>query len=210
MTDAISPLSDSESDELTSSVSFMILREAPEHPDIAELLEAGAEFCSNLQPPHVNFLINVTELQADGVHVYVARELKASGQSRALGMAALVPIYASLELGKAVEIKRLFVHATARRRGVAKALIKSIEKDALRGGYNRVMLETGCNLVEARNLYEKLGYTYIERFGSYKTSVQSVCMQMRLSVEADAGHDRDSTSVRYSPLSSVVHRMTSR
>ena len=65
-------------DEPTSSVSFTISRETPEH---AERLKAGAVFYSNLQPPHV------TELQGDGVYVYVARELKSSGQSRGLGMA---------------------------------------------------------------------------------------------------------------------------
>lgn len=94
------------------------------------------------------------------------------------------PIHASLEPGKlAIEVKRMFVHTTARRRSVAKVLIRSIEKEALTGGYDRVIIEAEYDLVEARNLHEKLGYTYVERFRPYKTSVQNVCMQMSLRIE---------------------------
>jgi hypothetical protein len=108
-----------------SLVSFTISRESPEHPEIVELLKFGAEFANSMHSPHLNFLLNVTELQADGVRVYAAREFQESTFSetgKALGMAAPVPISANLELGKAVEIKRMYVHATSRGRGVGKPL----------------------------------------------------------------------------------------
>jgi len=100
-------------------------------------------------------------------------------------MAALVPIPANLELGKAAEIKRMCVHARARWRGVGSALIKYIEQEALKKGYERIMVETGYHFTQARKFYEKSGYAYIERFGRYKKSEQSVCMQVWLRPNED-------------------------
>jgi putative acetyltransferase len=170
--------------------SFAISRKSPEHPDIAELLKLGTDFANKIRPSHLNFFLNVTELKADGVHIYTARQIQgslSSAQGRALGMAGLAPISANFELGKAVEIKRMRVHAAARGQGMDEALVKFLEKEALKGGYERVMLETGYDFVEARKLYEKLGYTYIERFGAYKRSEQSLCMQIWLKADRQDG-----------------------
>jgi GNAT superfamily N-acetyltransferase len=164
-------------------VSFTICTESPDQPEIAELLKVGADLARSMHC--LDFLLDITELQADGVRVFVAREFQdatstSSGHGKALGMAALVPLSTNLELGKAVEIKRMFVHATARRRGVGKALIKRIEEEALKGGYDRIMVETGRTYDAAKKMYETLGYTYIARFGPYKNSEPSVCMQIWL------------------------------
>lgn len=170
--------------------SFAISRESPEHPDIAELLKAGTEFANKIRPSHLNFFLDVTELKADGVHVYAARQVQdslSSAQGKVLGMAALVPISADFELGKAAEIKRMCVHTAARGQGIGQALIKFLEKEALKEGYERVMLETGYDFVDARKLYEKLGYKYIERFGAYKRAEQSLCMQIWLKADREDG-----------------------
>jgi putative acetyltransferase len=189
MADAISSSCDP-----TSPLMFTISTESPEHPDIIELLRIGTEFTRNMQPPHINFLLDVTDLQGEGVEVYAAREIRDSTASgKALGMAALVPISADLELGEAAEIKRMYVHSHARGRGVGRTLVKCIEKEALKRGYERVMVETGYEYVEARKLYEKLGYTYIERFGPYRMSEKSVCMQMLLRTAAEEGRNGTSS-----------------
>jgi len=60
------------------------------------------------------------------------------------------------------------------------ALIKRIEREASKRGYERVVVETGNDFAGARRLYEKAGFTYIERYGPYKTSEISVCLQVGL------------------------------
>jgi len=163
--------------EPSSPLAFTISAESPDHPDIVDLLRMGTEYANSRHPPHMNFLLDVNALQAEGVQVYVAREIN---EHTSLGMAALVPIYASPELGKAVEIKRMYVCAHARGRGVGMALIKRIEREASKRGYERVVVETGNDFAGARRLYEKAGFTYIERYGPYKTSEISVCLQVGL------------------------------
>jgi putative acetyltransferase len=62
------------------------------------------------------------------------------------------------ELGAdGVEVKHLYVAPTARRRGVASALMDAFEAEAARRGAS-VVLETGSRQPEAIALYERRGY----------------------------------------------------
>ncbi len=68
----------------------------------------------------------------------------------------------------AAEIKRVFVRAAARQRGVAKALLTALEASARAAGRTRAILETGTGQPEAIALYERIGYVRIPDFGHYK------------------------------------------
>jgi GNAT superfamily N-acetyltransferase len=78
------------------------------------------------------------------------------------------------------EIKRMFVAAEARRRGVARALLAELEATARSLGYTRLVLETGIKQPEAIALYEAHGYKPIEPYGLYKDSPLSRCFAKSL------------------------------
>jgi GNAT superfamily N-acetyltransferase len=69
-----------------------------------------------------------------------------------------------------VEIKRMFVRASHRRRGHARRLLQAIEDRARAHGYRRVVLETGLAQPEAIALYAGSGYTPVQGFGHYRDS----------------------------------------
>lgn len=78
----------------------------------------------------------------------------------------------ALEPGTA-ELKRMFVRAGARRRGVAGQLLRACEQAARELGYQRLWLETGLEQPEAIALYEAAGYRPVRRFGQYRDSPSS-------------------------------------
>jgi GNAT superfamily N-acetyltransferase len=66
----------------------------------------------------------------------------------------------------ACEIKRMFVVPTARRQGVARRLLATLE-DAARGlGYTVARLDTGPRQHSARRMYEEAGYLPIGNFNA--------------------------------------------
>ena len=66
-----------------------------------------------------------------------------------------------------VEIKRMYVLAAARRRGLARVMLAELEASALAAGAGRVVLNTGDRQPEAIALYESSGYVPAARFGHY-------------------------------------------
>jgi GNAT superfamily N-acetyltransferase len=68
----------------------------------------------------------------------------------------------------AAEIKRMFVAAAARRRGVARAILADLEYTAAAAGYRRLILETGDQQPEAVALYIAAGYRPTPPFGHYR------------------------------------------
>lgn len=65
------------------------------------------------------------------------------------------------------EIKRMFVVAAARNRGIARAVLAEIERTAAAAGIERLLLETGTQQPEAMKLYVSAGYERIDGFGHY-------------------------------------------
>jgi len=63
-----------------------------------------------------------------------------------------------------VELKRMFVVPAARRTGVAAALLRAAEDAARELGGHAMRLDTRSDLVEARGLYAKHGYTEIDPY----------------------------------------------
>jgi GNAT superfamily N-acetyltransferase len=68
------------------------------------------------------------------------------------------------------EIKRMYVDPAVRGRGLGRALVEALEREARRIGASRIVLETGTRLAPAIKLYEAMGYSRIPLFGEYLSS----------------------------------------
>lgn len=78
------------------------------------------------------------------------------------------------------EVKRMFVRAPWRGRGLARLLLAELEASAARAGVARLVLETGLEQPEAIALYRSEGYEDVEPFGFYAASPLSVHLAKRL------------------------------
>src|SRR5690349_5033710 len=56
------------------------------------------------------------------------------------------------------ELKRMYVDPSVRGRGIGRALIDALEREAQHLGVTRIVLETGTRLASAIRLYERAGY----------------------------------------------------
>ena len=63
------------------------------------------------------------------------------------------------------EVKRVYVAPSLRRQGLGRRLMAEVERIAREHGLRELRLDTRADLVEARRLYEQLGYHEIPRFG---------------------------------------------
>ena len=68
------------------------------------------------------------------------------------------------------ELKRMYVRASHRRRGLARVLLRAAEDQARKLGYRRLVLETGSEQPEALALYLASGYQPFDNFGYYADS----------------------------------------
>ncbi len=135
------------------------------------MLRAGDAYALSLYPADSCYMLDLDELTADGVTVFVARD----GAGTATGMAALV------DRGDATgELKRLFVDEAGRGQGVATAVMDALEAAARAQGIHTLQLETGPKQLAAIALYERRGYAHIENFGPYVGDEFSVCMEKSL------------------------------
>ena len=85
----------------------------------------------------------------------------AKSDGELLGTAVLVRSGNELrQIAKAgeAEIHLVAVKSSARRKGVAEALLHACEKRALELGVNSLVLSTQASMVAAQSLYEKLGF----------------------------------------------------
>ena len=65
------------------------------------------------------------------------------------------------------EVKRMFTQPTARRQGVATAVLRHLEGEAKRAGYSVLRLETGMYQTEAIEFYSRAGFERCDAFGEY-------------------------------------------
>ena len=74
------------------------------------------------------------------------------------------------------ELKRMYVTPSVRGRGIGRALVEALEREARMLGVTRIVLETGTRLAPAIRLYEAMGYERIPLFGEYLSSPEtSLC-----------------------------------
>ena len=78
------------------------------------------------------------------------------------------------------EVKRVFTKDCYRNRGYGRAIIKALEKRALKKGYTKLILETGALLKEAMSLYSDMGFYRTPNYGQYSNMPESICMEKKL------------------------------
>jgi ribosomal protein S18 acetylase RimI-like enzyme len=96
-----------------------------------------------------------------------------------------------------VEIKRMYVAAGARGRGLSRRMLAALEAAAAEQGAQRVVLCTGYVQVAAMALYESSGYRPIAPFGHY---AQTTGAHFFGKVLTEAGLNGDGPSVTDGPL----------
>ena len=69
--------------------------------------------------------------------------------------------------GDYAEVKRMYVRAASRGRGIAQALLARVESEASSVGIRTMRLETGIRQPAAVRLYERAGYRPCDAFGDY-------------------------------------------
>ena len=78
---------------------------------------------------------------------------------------------------QSMELKRMFVPSSQRGKGVASAVLRELESWAKELGATRCILETGRDMQDAVNLYQKCGYTIIPNYGQYTDVEDSICFE---------------------------------
>ena len=139
--------------------------------DVQALLVAAEALSQSLYPPQSIHMLDAGELDREDVLFLVARE----PHGPALGCGAIV-----LQGQQAAELKRMFVAATARRRGVAARILTELEVLAREHGVTVLRLETGVSQPEAIALYERFGFRHRGPFGNYEEDPLSIFMQKTL------------------------------
>ncbi len=78
------------------------------------------------------------------------------------------------------ELISIGVAPTARRSGIAAAMLAIMESDAKKNGAKKVFLEVAEDNAPARTLYKNIGYTEIGRRPKYYDGVDAILMEKNL------------------------------
>ena len=78
------------------------------------------------------------------------------------GLATTVPLPASLRLGCSWQLRDLYVVPSARRRGVARALVGAVRQAATAAGAIRLSVQTEPSNIAALQLYRTSGFVPVE------------------------------------------------
>src|SRR5882757_6983874 len=107
-------------------------------------------------PPEQRHGLALDAIFQPHIRFFLARR---RGAAVGCGGVALFPDFA--------EVKRMYVRDTARRQGVADAILARIEEEARSVGVSLLRLETGERQVAAMRLYARAGFRECPAFGAY-------------------------------------------
>ncbi len=79
-----------------------------------------------------------------------------------------------------IEIKRMFVSAEFRGKGLAQKMLRELESWAKEAGFSFSILETLYKQNAAIAMYQKLGYVVIENYAPYISRESSICMKKNI------------------------------
>lgn len=136
------------------------------------MLEKHLAFARRVTPPGHVHALDVDALMGPDITFFSVRR-----------KAVLLGVGAVKRLSPAhAELKSMHTSESARRQGVASALVAYLLAFAAASGYERVSLETGTMeaFEPARALYSKFGFVPCQPFGSYTANPYSTCMTMPL------------------------------
>ncbi len=140
------------------------------NPKRAESLIRELDVYQNkLYPVDSCHLDSIETLQSENVYFYGAIE---NNEVVAIGSVKLFQDYG--------ELKRIYVPISQRRKGLAKKIMEKLESLLISKNIFLSRLETGPYSKDAISLYEKLGYSTCNRFGSYKEDPLSTFMEKKL------------------------------
>jgi putative acetyltransferase len=78
------------------------------------------------------------------------------------------------------EVKRMYVAPDARRKGIARRILRALEEFAAGFNYRAIRLETGAEQPEAIRFYESSGYHRIGAYGHHLSDPLIVCFEKRI------------------------------
>jgi len=152
---------------------IVIRRGDPREAGAMALLQDSHHLMESLFPPEDNHYLSIDALCLPEIAFYVAEDGAEDG-GRVLGTIALA------RKDGYGEVKSMFVDPAARGRGVARALLAHLERDARAAGLRVLRLETGHLLAAAIALYSAQGFVTCKAFGDYAVNDTSVFMEKRL------------------------------
>jgi putative acetyltransferase len=147
-----------------------IALESVDQPEVIALIDALDAYQMPLYPLESHHGIDIEALRQPGVLFAVARD--AGG--RAMGCGAVVLASAQGEL------KRMYVDPACRGRGIGRALLAFLEREAVVRGCRVLALETGYLQQEAIGLYESAGFVRCGTFGDYIDDPNSVFLSKEM------------------------------
>jgi putative acetyltransferase len=124
--------------------------------EIRQLIAELDQALSGPYLPEQRHALSLDQLFEDNVRFFAAR---LDGVAVGCGGVAFYDGFA--------EVKRMFTRPTARRKGVAAALLRRLEDEARGAGHSVLRLETGMYQDEAIGFYERAGFERCAAFGDY-------------------------------------------
>ena len=92
-------------------------------------------------------------------------------EGKAVGFTQLYATFCSVEMIPRLILYDLYVDASVRRQGYAKALMDRATEFAVRNGFKRLSLETAADNLPGQGLYEREGWERDRQFYTYHLSV---------------------------------------
>ncbi len=136
-------------------------------PALARLFDAYRQFYRREPDPALARRFLAENLKRERSVIFLA--LDTGG--RALGFTQLYPSWCSVTASQIWILYDLFVDASARQRGVGRALMQEAEKMARKSRASRIDLETATDNYDAQKLYEALGYERETEFYKYSLAL---------------------------------------
>ena len=124
--------------------------------DARELIFELDEVLGAVNEPEQRHGLSLEQVFQPNVRFFIAR---VDGAAVGCGAVALFDGYA--------EVKRMYTREAARGRGVGKAVLARLEREARDAGRKMLRLETGIYQAPAIGLYEGLGFRRCGAFGDY-------------------------------------------
>lgn len=143
--------------------------EAADQPDIDRLLAISDAVAARLYPGEFRRPLTGRALADTEARMFVARD----ASRQALGCAALIDLPDGI-----AELKRMIVDPQHAGQGVGRKLLLGLLQTAKERGIRSVVLEVGIRNVEARRLYESVGFRDRGPFGRYEQTPIATFMQI--------------------------------
>lgn len=146
-------------------------------PAVRAMTEALQAYYHSLYHGPDHGPVDAAEFAPPGGMFFVGYE---GEQPVAMGGWRLIKPLPAMSAARPAEIKRMYVAATARGRGYARAVLAHLEATAQADGADAMVLSTGPPQRAALTLYRSAGYSDVPKFGYYAAFEQAVHLGKRL------------------------------